>query len=166
MLPTVKRPTADVEIVTDYATLAESRAVAKRIEQVESADMKTMTESEASANRQTVLDLRDTLDHLIRKTDETTLVLTLTGMTASKWEQIVQTYTSMQEGKPVQDTVTIIITAIPAMLTKAKLKGANESLDCSPQDVRELLEQLPDTAIVALLPQVQALNAPMFKLPK
>lgn len=166
MLPTVKRPSMDVEVVTDYETLDKSRAMAKQIEQVEQSDTASMTEAEVSAHRKTADDMRAALETLVRKVNETTLVLTLEGMNASKWEQLVLMNTQVKDDRPVQDTSEIVATATSAMCRKITLKDSGEPVELDRVKLHDLLSQLPDSAVIALLSQVQALNMPMFKLPK
>ncbi|WP_026645550.1 hypothetical protein [Bifidobacterium sp. AGR2158] len=169
MLPSIKRPTAQVDVVTDLDALDRSRVLAKRLETLESASAAGMTESELSARADEAKKLRSELKDIMRTVNDGTLVIDLQGLNASSWEQVIaeHTTTDPKSGEPAQDTFGVIRDAMTRMATGAHMKPTpDEPIAFSDTELAGLLGQMPDSQLLTMLPVIQRLNTPAVSLPK
>lgn len=169
MLPSIKRPNAQVDVVTDLDALDHSRALAKQLESLESAATEGMTESELSARAAEAKKLRAELKKAVKTANDSTLVLDLQGLNASVWEQVIaaHTDTNQKTGETTQDTIGVIEDAVPIMATGAHMKPTpDEPLAYEVGELSLLLSQMPDSQLLTMLPVIQRLNTPAVSLPK
>lgn len=167
MLPKITRPTGTVDIVTDLTLITKSQALSKQLEQIESENIAELTESELSQRREEKTDLRESLKTLVEQINAATIVLHMTGLNSSQWEQIVAENTTTTNGQVKQDMVGITVNAVPAMTTKITWKtGKHEEIEYDPAELCAMLVEMPDSQLFSILPTVQRLNTPVVALPK
>ncbi len=167
MLPKITRPTGTVDIVTDLTLITKSQALSKRLEQLESQPTAGLTETELSQRREEQTDLRESLKTLVEQINAATIVLHMTGLNSSQWEQIVAENTTTTNGEVKQNMVGIIVNAVPAMTKKITWKsGKHEEIEYDQAELRAMLVEMPDSQIFSILPTVQRLNTPVVALPK
>lgn len=167
MLPKITRPTGTVDIVTDLTLITKSQALSKQLEKIESENIAGLTESELSQRREEKTDLRESLKTLVEQINAATIVLHMTGLNSSQWEQIVAENTTTTNGQVKQDMVGITVNAVPAMTTKITWKtGKHEEIEYDPAELCAMLAEMPDSQLFSILPTVQRLNTPVVALPK
>ncbi|RSX46120.1 hypothetical protein [Bifidobacterium castoris] len=167
MLPTITRPTGTIEIVTDLDTLNQSRELSKKLEQLETEPTSGLTEKELSTRAGNAKKLRKDLEQVVRTIREHTLILEVRGLNASMWEQLVAANTSMEDGQPKQDMLALIRDAVTHMATGAHMQPTpDEPLEFNEAELSGLLDQMPDSQLVSMMPIVQQLNTPAVSLPK
>ena len=167
MLPTIKRPTGHIEIVTDLDTLNQSRELAKQLEQLEAEPTTGLTEKELSTRATNAKKLRKQLEQIVRDVREHTLILDVQGLNASLWEQLVAANTTTENGATNQDVLGLIRDAVATMTTGAHMQPTpDESLEFDKAELFNLLADMPDSQLFAMMPIVQQLNTPAIALPK
>lgn len=167
MLPTIKRPTGHIEIVTDLDTLNQSRELAKQLEQLEAEPTNGLTEKELSTRAATAKKLRKQLEQIVRDVREHTLILDVQGLNASLWEQLVAANTTTENGESSQDVLGLIRDAVATMTTGAHMQPTpDEPLEFDKAELFNLLADMPDSQLFAMMPIVQQLNTPAIALPK
>lgn len=167
MLPTIKRPTGHIEIVTDLDTLNQSRELAKQLEQLEAEPTTGLTEKELSNRAANVKKLRKQLEQVVRTVREHTLILDVQGLNASLWEQLVAANTTTENGEASQDVLGLIRDAVATMTTGAHMQPTpDEPLEFEKSELFDLLGSMPDSQLFAMMPIVQRLNTPAISLPK
>lgn len=169
MLPSIKRPNAQVDVVTDLDALDHSRALAKQLESLESAATEGMTESELSARAAEAKKLRAELKKAVKTANDSTLVLDLQGLNASAWEQVIAAHTTAAptSGEPTQDTLAVIRDAVRRMATGAHMKPTpDDPIAFTDEELSDLFGQMPDSQLLSMLPVIQRLNTPAVSLPK
>lgn len=167
MLPTIKRPTGHIEIVTDLDTLNKSRELAKQLEQLEAEPTNGLTEKELSTRAATAKKLRKQLEQIVRDVREHTLILDVQGLNASLWEQLVAANTTTENGESSQDVLGLIRDAVATMTTGAHMQPTpDEPLEFDKAELFNLLADMPDSQLFAMMPIVQQLNTPAIALPK
>lgn len=167
MLPTIKRPTGHIEIVTDLDTLNQSRELAKQLEQLEADPTNGLTEKELSNRAANVKKLRKQLEQVVRTVREHTLILDVQGLNASLWEQLVAANTTTENGEASQDMLGLIRDAVATMTTGAHMQPTpDEPLEFEKSELFDLLGSMPDSQLFAMMPIVQRLNTPAISLPK
>lgn len=167
MLPTIKRPTGHIEIVTDLDTLNKSRELAKQLEQLEAEPTNGLTEKELSTRAANAKKLRKQLEQIVRDVREHTLILDVQGLNASLWEQLVAANTTTENGESSQDVLGLIRDAVATMTTGAHMQPTpDEPLEFDKAELFNLLAAMPDSQLFAMMPIVQQLNTPAIALPK
>ena len=167
MLPKITRPTGTVDIVTDLTLITKSQALSKHLEQLESQPTAGLTETELSKRREEQTDLRESLKTLVEQINAATIVLHMTGLNSSQWEQIVAENTTTTNGQVKQDMVGIVCTAVPIMTDKITWRtGKQGEIEHTQDDLRTMLSEMPDSQLFSILPTVQRLNTPVVALPK
>lgn len=167
MLPKITRPTGTVDIVTDLTLITKSQALSKHLEQLESQPTAGLTETELSKRREELTDLRESLKTLVEQINAATIVLHMTGLNSSQWEQIVAENTTTTNGQVKQDMVGIVCTAVPIMTDKITWRtGKQDEIEHTQDDLRTMLSEMPDSQLFSILPTVQRLNTPVVALPK
>lgn len=167
MLPKITRPTGTVDIVTDLTLITKSQALSKHLEQLESQPTAGLTETELSKRREEQADLRESLKTLVEQINAATIVLHMTGLNSSQWEQIVAENTTTTNGQVKQDMVGIVCTAVPIMTDKITWRtGKQGEIEHTQDDLRTMLSEMPDSQLFSILPTVQRLNTPVVALPK
>ncbi len=167
MLPKITRPTGTVDIVTDLTLITKSQALSKHLEQLESQPTAGLTETELSKRREEQADLRESLKTLVEQINAATIVLHMTGLNSSQWEQIVAENTTTTNGQVKQDMVGIVCTAVPIMTDKITWRtGKQGEIEHTQDDLRTMLVEMPDSQLFSILPTVQRLNTPVVALPK
>lgn len=167
MLPTIKRPTGHIEIVTDLDTLNQSRELAKQLEQLEADPTNGLTEKELSNRAANVKKLRKQIEQVVRTVREHTLILDVQGLNASLWEQLVAANTTTENGEASQDVLGLIRDAVATMTTGAHMHPTpDEPLEFEKSELFDLLGSMPDSQLFAMMPIVQRLNTPAISLPK
>lgn len=156
---TITRPQQTIEIVTDLIALQDSVLAAN--EYLNAKDKPGMTEAEASE-----LDaLYQRMQKSKQKADESTIILELKGLNASKWRLLTLQFTATNEdGQVTRDLVEQIAAAIPEMYVSAAYKQTGEKI--SKNDITQLIPELTDSQLNDLLVLVQNLNDPVTSLPK
>ena len=167
MLPKITRPAGTVDIVTDLTLITKSQALSKHLEQLESQPTAGLTETELSKRREELTDLRESLKTLVEQINAATIVLHMTGLNSSQWEQIVAENTTTTNGQVKQDMVGIVCTAVPIMTDKIIWRtGKQAEIDHTQDELRDMLSEMPDSQLFSILPTVQRLNTPVVALPK
>lgn len=167
MLPKITRPTGTVDIVTDLTLITKSQALSKHLEQLEAQPTAGLTETELSKRREELTDLRESLKTLVEQINAATIVLHMTGLNSSQWEQIVAENTTTTNGQVKQDMVGIVCTAVPIMTDKITWRtGKQGEIEHTQDDLRTMLSEMPDSQLFSILPTVQRLNTPVVALPK
>ena len=167
MLPTIKRPTGHIEIVTDLDTLNKSRELAKQLEQLEAEPTNGLTEKELSTRAANAKKLRKQLEQIVRDVREHTLILDVQGLNASLWEQLVAANTTTENGATNQDVLGLIRDSVATMTTGAHMQPTpDEPLEFNKAELFNLLADMPDSQLFAMMPIVQQLNTPAIALPK
>lgn len=167
LLPKIIRPQAEVKIVTDLQSLAASKQLAKDLEKAEVKQSQAVTETETAHATKEVKKLRGQMRELLALIKESTLVFVLQGLNASAWTQIISSHTRNENGSQIQDLNSVLIDAIPRMLVRAYMETTpDETVVATDQQVADFLQELPDSSLLTLLPDVQALNTPVVSLPK
>ena len=162
----IKRPTKTVDIVTDLDTLAQAVDLKQQIDDA-TPDPAGMTDAEICAAKKATDKLRRELKTKLKAVDESTVTLTLRGLSSSQWNQIVTVSMTVNAvtGKQERDISNLLLLALPAMIISVEQQGKPAEFD--PQtDVPALLEAIVDTQTVELLVAVQQLNTPQVEVPK
>jgi hypothetical protein len=150
---TIKRPTRSVEIVTDLQALQDSIVAA--------------SDAQEAKGKTGVQALRQRAAELTQQVDESTLVLTLRGLNASQWNQIVIKRTDSKGNRLVKDWPGMISDALPVMLSTAHVKtDPDTTVELTASDLSELLSGLADSQVAELMQTVQVLNTPATSVPK
>lgn len=162
----IKRPTKTVDIVTDLDALNQAVDLKQQIDDA-TPDPAGMTDAEICAAKKTTDKLRRELKTKLKAVDESTVTLTLRGLSSSQWNQIVTVSMTVNAvtGKQERDISNLLLLALPAMIVSVEQQGKPVEFD--PQtDVPALLEAIVDTQTVELLVAVQQLNTPQVEVPK
>lgn len=162
----IKRPTKTVDIVTDLDMLAQAVDLKQQIDDA-TPDPAGMTDAEICAAKKATDKLRRELKTKLKAVDESTVTLTLRGLSSSQWNQIVTVSMTVNAvtGKQERDISNLLLLALPAMIVSVEQQGKPVEFD--PQaDVPALLEAIVDTQTVELLVAVQQLNTPQAEVPK
>lgn len=162
----IKRPTKTVDIVTDLETLAQAVDLKQQIDDA-TPDPAGMTDAEICAAKKATDKLRRELKTKLKAVDESTVTLTLRGLSSSQWNQIVTVSMTVNAvtGKQERDISNLLLLALPAMIVSVEQQGKPVEFD-SETDVPALLEAIVDTQAVELLVAVQQLNTPQAEVPK
>lgn len=162
----IKRPTKTVDIVTDLETLAQAVDLKQQIDDA-TPDPAGMTDAEICAAKKATDKLRRELKTKLKAVDESTVTLTLRGLSSSQWNQIVTVSMTVNAvtGKQERDISNLLLLALPAMIVSVEQQGKPVEFD-SETDVPALLEAIVDTQAVELLVAVQQLNTPQVEVPK
>lgn len=162
----IKRPTKTVDIVTDLETLAQAVDLKQQIDDA-TPDPAGMTDAEICAAKKATDKLRRELKTKLKAVDESTVTLTLRGLSSSQWNQIVTVSMTVNAvtGKQERDISNLLLLALPAMIVSVEQQGKPVEFD-SETDVPALLEAIVDTQTVELLVAVQQLNTPQAEVPK
>lgn len=162
----IKRPTKTVDIVTDLDMLAQAVELKQQIDDA-TPDPAGMTDAEICAAKKATDKLRRELKNKLKAVDESTVTLTLRGLSSSKWNQIVTVSMTVNAvtGKQERDISNLLLLALPAMIVSVEQQGKPVEFD-SETDVPALLEAIVDTQTVELLVAVQQLNTPQVEVPK
>lgn len=162
----IKRPTKTVDIVTDLETLAQAVDLKQQIDDA-TPDPAGMTDAEICAAKKATDKLRRELKTKLKAVDESTVTLTLRGLSSSQWNQIVTVSMTVNAvtGKQERDISNLLLLALPAMIVSVEQQGKPVEFD-SETDVPALLEAIVDTQTVELLVAVQQLNTPQVEVPK
>lgn len=162
----IKRPTKTVDIVTDLETLAQAVDLKQQIDDA-TPDPAGMTDAEICAAKKATDKLRRELKTKLKAVDESTVTLTLRGLSSSQWNQIVTVSMTVNAvtRKQERDISNLLLLALPAMIVSVEQQGKPVEFD-SETDVPALLEAIVDTQTVELLVAVQQLNTPQAEVPK
>lgn len=162
----IKRPTKTVDIVTDLDALAQAVDLKQQIDDA-TPDPAGMTDAEICAAKKATDKLRRELKTKLKAVDESTVTLTLRGLSSSQWNQIVTVSMTVNAvtGKQERDISNLLLLALPAMIVSVEQQGKPVEFD-SETDVPALLEAIVDTQTVELLVAVQQLNTPQVEVPK
>ena len=162
----IKRPTKTVDIVTDLDMLAQAVELKQQIDDA-TPDPAGMTDAEICAAKKATDKLRRELKNKLKAVDESTVTLTLRGLSSSQWNQIVTVSMTVNAvtGKQERDISNLLLLALPAMIVSVEQQGKPVEFD-SKTDVPALLEAIVDTQTVELLVAVQQLNTPQVEVPK
>lgn len=170
MLPKIVRPQGQVEIVTDFPLLEECQTLSSRIEQlvnISEQERQGFTDGEIAQRHEEADRQREQLKRLLKKVDESTLVICLQGLTSSAWEQILAQNETMVNGKPRQDTLGVVAQAIVAMATEGHMKSNPDVIiEFDAAGLDEFIRELPDSQAFSLLQEINRLNMPRFAVPK
>ncbi|MDF7665733.1 hypothetical protein [Bifidobacterium sp. ESL0745] len=158
---TIKRPTEDFEVVTDLDALRRALESGAAIPKIDTDDH---TESEIASLRKQQADAIAKAKELKDKTDESTLVISLRGLTCSEWNLIVLKNTDTKDGKIVKDWVGMVRDSLPRMIQSAHWKGKTEEITLD--GIEGLFDSMVDSQVADLLQVVQSLNAPRNMVPK
>lgn len=162
----VKRPTKQVEIVTDLDTLTQAMELKKQIDE-STPKPGTMTDAEICAAKRTTDKLRKDLKAKLKVIDESTVTITLRGLNSSRWNQIITeiTTTDVKTGRQERDFNRLLQKALPEMIVSVTQQGEPIEWN-SDSDVPALLDIIVDTQTAELLDAVQKLNTPQVQVPK
>lgn len=164
-LPLITLPSAQVNVVTDLNLLRDTIQLANQLDQLPDATG-SMTEREIAANRREREQLTRRLSELKTQTDEHTITLTLTGLRANEWNQIVLRATTVTEkNKPVKDLPKLLHLALPLMVTHVTDPTGTE-IETTAADLEAFADSLADTQTLELLQTIQELNTPVVSVPK
>ncbi len=168
MLPTIKRPTGHIEIVTDLDTLQPVPRTGETTRTTRSgAHHRTDRKGTVHARATNAKKLRKQLEQIVRDVREHTLILDVQGLNASLWEQLVAANTTTENGATNQDVLGLIRDAVATMTTGAHMQPTpDESLEFDKAELFNLLADMPDSQLFAMMPIVQQLNTPAIALPK
>jgi hypothetical protein len=164
----VTRPTKNVGIITDMTLLQKLIAIANELNDLTTESIEGLTEMEASTRNKQVKELHEKLTELKLRTDESTLMLTLHGLNASKWNLAVIKHTSTVEGKVVKDFLGMVKDTVPEMLDAVAWKkdSAAPVPDLKGKDLTDFLDSLTDTQAMDLVEAAQEINSPVTSVPK
>jgi hypothetical protein len=162
----VNRPTADVEIITDYEPLQQAIDLGNEIKEHDDEDYEGLTESMAATLRKEQATRKKNLKKLLDSVADKTVVLHLTGLVSSKWNQIVVANTKITKGETVKDYPRMVADAIPAMVTLITNKKSGEPVEYDELELGELMNSIPDSVTYELIQTVQNLNTPVTAVPK
>lgn len=162
---TVTRPVKQVEVITDMVLLQQLIQTANEYNEATTFDDTGMTEKEASDQRKHANELHAKLSELKEQTDEKTLILTLHGLNASKWNMAVIKHTSTDDGRPVKDFLGMVQDTIPDMIDEAQWKNG-EKTTLARKEITEFITSLTDTQVMDLVEAAQELNSPVTSVPK
>lgn len=162
----IKRPTKNVDIVTDLETLAQAVDLKQQINDA-TPNTAGMTDAEICAAKKATDKLRRELKTKLKTIDESTVTFTLRGLGSSQWNQIVLATTTVDQktGKQERDINGLLMEALPAMIVNTEQHGEPVEFDPA-ADVPALLDAIVDTQTVELLVAVQQLNTPQVEVPK
>jgi hypothetical protein len=165
---TVTRPVKQVEVITDMTLLQKLIAIANELNDLTTETVEGLTEMEASIRNAQVKKLHEKLAALKHQTDESTLVLTLHGLNASKWNLAVIKHTSTVEGKVVKDFLGMVKETIPEMLDAVAWKKESTAPvpDLKGKTLTGFLDSLTDTQAMDLVEAAQEINSPVTSVPK
>lgn len=162
----IKRPTKNVDIVTDLETLAQAVDLKQQIDDA-TPNTAGRTDAEICAAKKATDKLRRELKTKLKTIDESTVTFTLRGLGSSQWNQIVLATTTVDQktGKQERDINGLLMEALPAMIVNTEQHGEPVEFDPA-ADVPALLDAIVDTQTVELLVAVQQLNTPQAEVPK
>lgn len=163
-LPLITRPSAQVNVVTDLNLLRDTIQLANQLDQLSDVTG-SMTEREIAANRREREQLTRRLSELKTQTDEHTITLTLTGLRANEWNQLVLRSTITEKNKPVKDLPKLLHLALPLMVTHVTDSTGIE-IETTATDLEAFADSLADTQTLELLQTIQELNTPVVSVPK
>ena len=153
---TVNKPTKGVEIVTDMEALQESINAANELNAAR----------DAGKVDKTIQTKKTTIEKLVAKVDESTIVMRLHGLNASAWNMIVIANQSVEGDRIVKDWPKMVADAIPQMIESAVWKTSGDAIEFADGDLAELLDSLTDVQTMDLIVAVQELNTPTSTVPK
>lgn len=162
-LPLITRPSAQVNVVTDLNLLRETIQTANSLGRLP--DTPGLTEAETADNRAERERLTRRLSELKTQTDEHTITLTLTGLRANEWNQLVLRSTITEKNKPVKDLPKLLRLALPLMVTHVTDPTGTE-IETTAADLEAFADSLADSQTLELLQTIQELNTPTTSLPK
>ncbi|PLS25973.1 hypothetical protein [Bifidobacterium parmae] len=163
-IPTITRPTTDVDIVTDLDALRDTIELTNHYNEIVDATDGT-TEAEASHHRRELDHTRSKLADLAAKVEASTITLTLQGLPSNQWNQTVARCTTTQGGRTTKDLNKLATLALAAMTTG--MRGHDgEAIPVTADELAGLAGNLADSQILQLLETIQALNVPATSLPK
>jgi hypothetical protein len=163
---TISRPTADVEIITDYEPLQQAINLGNEIKEHDGEDYSSLTEAESGKQRKAQATRKKNIAKLLDSVADKTLILHLQGLVSSKWNQIVVANTKVVNGETVKDYPQMVADAIPSMVTAVTNKKTGEPVAYEEIDLGELMESIPDSVTYELIQTVQNLNTPVTAVPK
>ncbi|QSY57784.1 hypothetical protein BLI708_00080 [Bifidobacterium imperatoris] len=108
----VHSPYTSVEIVTNMTALRAAIELTNRINELKA--LENMTEAEASAARGEREKLAKQLSKTVQDVQKSTLTVTLEGLRANEWNQLILRCTSMENGRQSRDMNRLLQLAFPA----------------------------------------------------
>ncbi|PLS23784.1 hypothetical protein BLI708_00380 [Bifidobacterium imperatoris] len=159
----VHSPYTSVEIVTNMTALRAAIELTNRINELKA--LENMTEAEASAARGEREKLAKQLSKTVQDVQKSTLTVTLEGLRANEWNQLILRCTSMENGRQSRDMNRLLQLAFPRMLRAIK-DPVGKAMEASPESVKTLLDSLTDSQTAEILTTIQELNTPVTSLPK
>lgn len=160
----VSTPTAQVRIVTDLDALRESITLTNRINTL-STPASGQTETEAAADAREREQLLDDLRDTAGRVDASTITLTLQGLHANEWNQLVTRCTVMDNEHATKDLAKLARLSTPRMLTAVTAPDGTV-IEADETAVNGLIDSLTDSQTLELLQTIQELNTPVTSLPK
>lgn len=161
----VKKPTKQVEIVTDLETVETALRLADEAKKISDEDTEDMTEAEAAKARRDFTKTKTEARKALKAVDASTVILTLRGMNFSKYYQNLAAHTHKNKnGVDQTDWEKVVNDAIPEMFVTAEWKDGHGAI---PQDdVKQLVSSLADSQMGDLIVTVRTLNDPATNIPK
>lgn len=153
---TIIKPTTTVELVTDLQALRESVLASNDLQ----------TPSAAKAEGQTQTKALAALHALVDRVEDSTLILTLRGLTSSQWNMITVKHSHVENDRIVKDWPAMVEESLPLMLASVKWKTKDAPIDLEPGELHDLIEAMSDTQVQDLMVNIQELNSPVVEVPK
>lgn len=166
---TVKRPTRDIEVITDYEILQGLIDTYNQIQPLRGQDdgeQDFTTEGQASRDRMRREALERQLEELNAQLDSKTLVITIQGLNASQWNQIAVKHTRIgKDHTVIKDLQAMLAEALPEMTAATRWKNG-DTVDMSKAEITTFVASMTDTQIAEIIGAMQELNSPIASVPK
>lgn len=161
----VKKPTKNVEIVTDLQAIETALKLADQAKKISDENTDSMTEAEASKARREFSKAKSEARKALQAVDASTITLTLKGLNFSKFYLILNNNTHEDKnGNDTTDWEKVVTDALPGMFVTAEWKDGHGAI--SLEDVKSLISSLTDSQMADLIVAVRTLNDPATNIPK
>ncbi len=161
----VKKPTKQVEIVTDLQAIETALKLADEAKKISDQNTGDMTEAEASKAQRGFNKAKTEARKALKAVDASTVILTLKGLNFSKFYLILTNHTHKDKnGQDTTDWEKVVADALPGMFVTAEWKDGHGAV--SEEDVKSLVTSLADSLMADLIVTVRTLNDPATNIPK
>lgn len=133
----VKRRRETVDLILDQAKAQEIVDLGKRLDQAKNSHPATEAGVDPIA-----LDYARRIEELKQAVAADTVTLELEALPYSAWKQVLDSHTTIENGRPVQNLMDVVQDSIRLML-RSVTRG-NTPVDASPDEIADLIEELPD----------------------